>query len=150
MAHTFSNILIHALFSTKHRRPYLDDDLKQELFPYMGGIITKLNGKSLLLNGPNDHVHLLFVQPAALGLAELMEKVKANSSRWVHQRWPQRARFSWQTGYTAFSVSQSQVEAVMKYIRNQEQHHQKRTFQEELVALLKKHRIAYDPRFVWD
>ena len=150
MAHTFSNILIHALFSTKKRRPYLDAELKQELFPYIGGIIAKLHGKSLLINGPSDHVHLLFVQPAALDLAELMEKVKANSSRWVKQRWPQRARFAWQTGYTAFSVSQSQVDAVMKYIRNQEQHHQKRTFQEELVVLLKKHRIAYDPRFVLD
>ena len=150
MAHTFSNILIHALFSTKQRRPYLDVDLRTELFPYMGGIITKLNGKSLLINGPSDHVHLLLVQPAALGLAEIMEKVKANSSRWVKQRWPQRKGFAWQTGYTAFSVSQSQVEAVKTYIRDQELHHQKRSFQEELMALLKKHRIAYDPRFVLD
>ena len=150
MAHTYTNILIHALFSTKHRQPYLDAELKRELFPYMGGIIAKLSGQPLLVNGPSDHVHLLFVQPAALGLAELMEKVKANSSRWVNKRWPQRTRFAWQTGYTAFSVSQSQVDAVMKYIRNQEQHHQRRTFQEELVAFLKQHRIAYDPRFVVD
>jgi len=150
MAHTYSNILIHALFSTKQRRPYLDAELKQELFPYMGGIIAKLHGQSLLINGPSDHVHLLFVQPAALGLAEIMEKGKANSSRWVHTRWPQRKSFAWQTGYTAFSVSQSQVETVLEYIQNQERHHQKRTFQEELVALLKKHRIEYDPRFVLD
>jgi len=150
MAHTFSNILIHALFSTKHRRPSLDAELKSELFPYMGGIIAKLNGQSLLINGPSDHVHLLFVQPAALGLAELMEKVKANSSRWVHQRWPQRKGFAWQTGYTAFSVSQSQAEAVKTYIRNQEQHHRKKTFQEELIAFLKQHRIAYDPRYLLD
>ena len=150
MAHTFTNIVIHALFSTKARRPYLDAELKQELFPYMGGIIGKLNGQSLLINGPSDHVHLLFVQPAALGLAELMEKVKANSSRWVKERWPQRARFAWQTGYTAFSVSQSRVEAVRTYIRNQEQHHRKRSFQEELVAFLKQHGIAYDPRFLLD
>jgi REP element-mobilizing transposase RayT len=150
MAHTYSNILIHALFSTKARQPYLDAELKGELFPYMGGIIAKLNGQSLLINGPSDHVHLLFVQPAAMGLAELMEKVKANSSRWVKHRWPQRRGFAWQTGYTAFSVSQSQVNAVTKYIRNQEQHHRKRTFQEELIAFLKQHRIAYDPRFLLD
>src|SRR3990172_12321849 len=148
MAHTFTNILIHALFSTKHRRPSLDAELKSELFPYMGGIVAKLNGKPLLINGPSDHVHLLFVQPAALGLAELMEKVKANSSRWVHQHWPQRARFAWQTGYTAFSVSQSRVEAVRTYIRKQEEHHRKKTFQEELVAFLKQHRIAYYPPFL--
>ena len=148
MAHTFTNIVIHALFSTKHRRPSLDAELKSELFPYMGGIIAKLNGQSLLINGPSDHVHLLFIQPAVL--SELMEKVKANSSRWVKQRWPQRKGFAWQTGYTAFSVSQSQVEAVLEYIRNQERHHQKRTFQEELTAFLTQHRIAYDPRFLLD
>jgi REP element-mobilizing transposase RayT len=148
MAHTFSNILIHALFSTKHRKPHLDAEVRSELFPYMGGIIANLKGQSLLINGPTDHVHMLFVQPAALGVAELMEKVKANSSRWVHQRWPQRKRFAWQTGYTAFSVSQSQVEAVKKYIRNQEQHHRKMTFQEELEAFLKQHGIAYDERFL--
>ena len=150
MAHTFTNIVIHALFSTKHRQPYLDAELRTEIFPYMGGIIAKLNGQPLLINGPSDHVHLLFVQPAALGLSEVMEKVKANSSRWVNQRWPQRARFAWQTGYTAFSVSQSQVEAVKTYIRNQEQHHRKRSFQEELVAFLKQHGIGYDPRFILD
>ena len=150
MAHTFSQIVIHALFSTKHRRSHLDAELKSELFPYMGGIIAKLKGKPLLINGPSDHVRLLFVQPAALGVAELMKKVKANSSRWVHQQWPQRARFAWQTGYAAFSVSRSQVEAVKTYIRNQEEHHRKRSFQEELVSFLKQHGIAYDPRFVLD
>ncbi|MGH9785378.1 MAG: IS200/IS605 family transposase [Terriglobia bacterium] len=150
MAHTFTNVAIHALFSTKRRRPFLDLELRFELFPYMGGIITRLKGQPLLINGPSDHVHLLFIQPATLGLSELMEKVKANSSRWVHQRWPERVRFAWQTGYTAFSVSQSQLEAVKNYIRNQEHHHQKRTFQEELVALLERHGIAYDTRFLLD
>ena len=93
---------------------------------------------------------MLFVQPAALGLGELMEKVKANSSRWVHRRWPERARFAWQTGYTAFSVSQSQTETVRKYISNQEQHHRKMSFQEELAAFLKQHGIAHDERFLVD
>jgi REP-associated tyrosine transposase len=148
MAHTFSNILIHALFSTKHRKPDLDAEVRSELFPYMGGIIANLKGQPLLINGPSDHVHMLFVQPAAIGLAELMEKVKANSSRWVHQRWPQRERFAWQTGYTAFSVSQSQVEAVKAYVRNQEQHHRKMAFQEKLKAFLKQHGIACDERFL--
>lgn len=150
MAHTFSNILIHTMFSTKHRKPCLDEEARQELFPYMGGIVANLKGQSLLINGPSDHVHMLFVQPAALGLGELMEKVKANSSRWVHQRWPERARFAWQTGYTAFSVSQSQVETVRKYVRNQEQHHRKISFEEELAAFLKQHGIVYDERFLVD
>jgi REP-associated tyrosine transposase len=150
MAHTFTNVAIHALFSTKQRRAYLDSALRSELFPYMGGIIAKLNGQPLVINGPSDHVHLLFVQPAAIGLSEVMEKVKANSSRWVHQRWHERRTFAWQTGYTAFSVSQSQLDTVKKYIRNQESHHKKRTFQEELVALLERHGIAYDKRFLVD
>jgi len=114
MAHTFTNIVIHALFSTKQRRPYLDAEMKQELFPYMGGIILKLNGQPLLINGPSDHVHLLFVQPAALGLAELMEKVKANSSRTSatssssrirSPRWPVRARPPCATCRTKWSSS---------------------------------------------
>jgi len=150
MAHTFTNVAIHALFSTKYRRPQLDSELRSELFPYMGGIIAGLKGRPLLINGPSDHVHLLFIQPAALALAELMEKVKANSSGWVHERWPQRASFGWQTGYTAFSVSQSQLELVKNYIGNQERHHRKRTFQEELMTLLERHGIAYDKRFVLD
>lgn len=150
MAHTFTSVAIHALFSTKHRQPHMHEEFRSELFPYMGGIIAKLKGQPLVINGPSDHVHLLFIQPAALALAELMEKVKANSSGWVHRRWPQRSGFGWQTGYTAFSVSQSQLEVVKNYIRNQERHHRKRTFQEELVALLERHGIAYDKRFLLD
>jgi putative transposase len=150
MAHTFTNIAIHALFSTKDRRPHLDAAVRSELFPYMGGIIAKLKGRPLLINGPTDHVHLLFIQPAPLPLADLMEKLKASSSRWVHERWPEKRNFAWQTGYTAFSVSQSQLDAVKEYIRDQERHHQKRDFREELVAFLKQHHIAYDERFLVD
>lgn len=150
MAHTFAHIVIHALFSTKQRLPVLDAELRSKIFRYMGGIIGNLHGQPLVINGATGHVHILFVQPPALGLAEVMEKVKANSSRWAHEKWPQQPRFAWQTGYTAFSVSESQVQTVKAYIRNQEQHHRKRTFQEELVGLLKRHRIDYDPRFVLD
>ncbi len=148
MAHTYTNILIHSLFSTKDRRPLLNMEVKAELFPYMGGIIRKLGGKSLLINGPPDHVHLLFVQPTTVSLADFMEKVKSNSSGWVKDRWPERRRFAWQTGYTAFSVSQSHVEQVRKYIERQEEHHRKVSFQEEVLAFLKRHRIAYDARFL--
>lgn len=148
MAHTYTNIVIHALFSTKRREPNLDSQLRSELFPYMGGVVRNLKGQPLLTNGPRDHVHMLFVQPASLALSDVLEKVKANSSGWVHKRWPQRKNFAWQTGYTAFSVSQSQVEAVRAYIRDQEEHHRKRTFQEELIAFLKQHGMEYDERFL--
>ena len=150
MAHTYTNLLIHALFSTKGRQPMLDSTLRARLFPYFAGIITRLKGRPVIINGPGDHVHLLFVLPATLPLADLMEKLKANSSKWVHEEFPDRAGFAWQTGYTAFSVSQSNLAAVKRYIAHQEQHHRKVTFQEEVLAFLKKHEIQYDPRFVFD
>src|SRR5208282_3746986 len=104
---------------------------------------------SLLVNGPSDHVHMLFVQPPTLSLATLMGKIKANSSGWVKHRWQDRGNFGWQTGYAAFSVSKSQVEQVKRYILKQEEHHRRVSFQEEVIAFLKKQGIAYDPRYVF-
>ena len=150
MAHTYTNLLMHALFSTKNRQPALDEELKSRLYPYMAGIITKLKGLPVIINGPKDHVHLLFVLPAALSLADLMEKLKANSSKWVHEEFPQFPNFAWQKGYTAFSVSQSNLAAVKRYIAQQEEHHRKQTYQEEVLAFLKKHGVQYDPRYVFD
>ncbi|MGD0920936.1 MAG: IS200/IS605 family transposase [Terriglobia bacterium] len=150
MAHTYTNLLIHALFSTKDRQPMLDDELKTRLFPYLAGIITTLKGRPVIISGPKDHVHLLFVLPATLPLADLMEKLKANSSRWVHEDFPRRGDFAWQSGYTAFSVSQSNLAPVRRYIVQQEEHHRKLTYQEEVLALLKRHEIQYDPHYVFD
>ena len=148
MAHTYSNLLIHALFSTKARKPSIEAEIRADLFAYMGGIIGNLKAKPLLINGPKDHVHLLFRLPPSLPVSDLLEKVKANSSRWIHERWPHRSRFAWQTGYAAFSVSESNLKDVKAYIANQEEHHRKVTFQEEVLAFLKKHGIEYDRRFV--
>lgn len=148
MAHTYTNLLIHALFSTKDRQPLLDGQLKSRLYPYLAGIITKLKGRPVIINGPKDHVHLLFVIPATLPLADLMEKLKANSSKWIHEEF--RKEFAWQSGYTAFSVSQSNLAAVKRYITQQEEHHRKLTYQEEVMAFLKKHGAQYDPRYVFD
>jgi hypothetical protein len=135
------------LFSTKDGQPLIQPEIKSDLYAYMGGIIASLKGKPVLINGPKDHVHVLFVLPASLSLSELMEKLKANSSKWAAKRWP-ALRFSWQTGYTAFSVSQSKLGEVKAYVLRQEEHHRKRTYREEVVALLKKHGIDFDPRFV--
>ncbi len=147
MAHTYTNLLIHALFGTQDRRPFLDPELKPKLFAYRAGIMNHLRVKPVLINGPKDHVHLLFVLPPSQSLWDLMEKLKANSSKWVHEHWPCRRSFGWQTGYTAFSVSQSSLERVRQYIFKQALHHRKITYREEVLALLQKHGIEYDPRF---
>jgi REP element-mobilizing transposase RayT len=149
MAHTYTNILIHALFSTKDRQPWLDREVSAELFSYLGGVMNELGGQSLLVNGPADHVHMLFVEPPTSSIADIMEKVKANSSGWVKRRWRNHIHFAWQTGYAAFSVSKSQVESVTRYIEKQEEHHRRVTFQEEVLAFLKKQGIKYDPRYVF-
>ena len=149
MSHTYTNIVIHALFSTKDRRPWLSAEVRQEVFCYLGGTVNELGGQSLLVNGPADHVHMLFVQPATLSTATLMGKIKSNSSGWVKHRWPDRRNFGWQTGYAAFSVSKSQVERVKRYILNQEEHHGRSVFHEEVIAFLEKQGIAYDPRYVF-
>jgi REP element-mobilizing transposase RayT len=149
MAHTYTNILIHALFSTKDRHPWLKAEIREEVFCYLGGAVNAIGGQSLLVSGPADHVHMLFVQPTAISISTLMEKVKGNSSGWVKERWPDCSLFGWQTGYAAFSVSKSHVDQVKRYLRNQEEHHRRVSFQEEVVAFLNKQGIEYDPRYVF-
>jgi putative transposase len=150
MAHTYTNVIIHALFSTKDREPLLNTEVKSELLDYLGGAVNRLGGQSLLVNGPADHVHMLFVQPAALPLADVMEKVKASSSGWIKRRFADCRSFAWQTGYAAFSVSKSHVERVRQYIAGQVEHHRNVSFQEEVVAFLEKQGIKYDPRYLFD
>jgi REP element-mobilizing transposase RayT len=115
--------------------------------PYLGGIVREMHGTALIINGTADHVHMLVRIRPVQAAAEIARIVKANSSRWVKEKW--KVRFAWQTGYGAFSVSESSVPAVSRYIAMQEEHHKKRTFQEEYVAFLKKNTIDYDERYVW-
>lgn len=150
MAHSFANLLIHLIFSTKGRLPQIDQDLKPQLTAYMGGIIRELHGIALLIDGTRDHVHLLVRLPPTIALANVLRVLKANSSRWVHERWPARADFAWQTGYGAFSVSQSNATAVLRYIANQEQHHRQVSFQQEMQTYLRRHGIPYDERYLWE
>ena len=115
----------------------------------MGGIIRGIRGKAININGANDHVHILTFLPTNVSVAEAVRTIKANSSKWVHETRRERRAFGWQAGYSAFSVSESNLEHVSKYIDGQEEHHRKRSFQEELMALLKKHNLPYDERYVW-
>jgi REP element-mobilizing transposase RayT len=150
MAHTFTHLLTHIIFSTKDRRPLLDTDLKSHLFPYLGGIVRAHNGKALIINGPADHVHILASIVAKYSLSDLMRELKADSTGWVHKNFPAKKSFAWQTGYGAFSVSHSNLVEVEKYIANQEEHHRQVSFQEEFVTFLKKHEIQYDERYLWE
>lgn len=149
MPHSFSNLLIHAVFSTKDRIRCMDADRRSNLFPYIGGILRELGANSRIVNGTEDHVHVLFNLPVGLSVSECMRVVKTNSSRWVHELSSRKHGFGWQTGYAAFTVSASNEDAVFEYIRNQEQHHRRISFEEEFVALLRKHRVPFDERFLW-
>ena len=150
MPSTYTNLLYHIVFSTKDRVPLIKEEFQEELYRYVGGIIRAEGGAQLEIGGVVDHIHILAKIKPAIAVSEMLAKVKANSSKWVNDHKMQMRKFGWQEGYAAFSVSESQVPAVREYIRNQEEHHRKQTYQEEFVALLERHRIEYDPRYLWD
>ena len=148
MSHTYTNLLSHVIFSTKDREPLITARLDDDLLAYLGGIVRELGGALRAANARPDHVHLLCSLPPMVAMADALRGVKTNSARWVH-RSRNYADFEWQTGYGAFSVSHSLAPAVVRYIGDQEKHHRRVTFQEELIAFLKKNGIAYDERYIW-
>jgi putative transposase len=149
MPHTTTNLLVHLIFSTKQRCPLIKPDFEHDLHAYLGGIIRQIGGAALCINGTPDHVHLLARVPATLSVAEVARLIKTNSSRWVHERWPQHREFAWQTGYGTFRVSESGINTVRDYITRQPEHHRSRSFQEEFRAFLRKHGITFDERYLW-
>ena len=150
MPSSYTNLLYHLVFSTKERRPLITPELSADLYPYLGGIVRQEGGMLLEVGGMPDHVHLVARFRADLAVADMMRVIKANSSKWVNERAGRTEQFAWQTGYGAFTISGSQLEVVRRYVQRQEEHHRKHTFQEEFVAFLKKHGIAYDERYLWD
>lgn len=150
MSQSLAKVYLHAIFSTKHREPVLADGWREELFRVLGGAANNLGCQSLIVGGVADHVHLLFQLGRTITIAEAIGKIKSTSSLWIGQNHPQLPDFHWQAGYAAFSVSQSNVEAVREYIRNQPEHHRKQTFQDELREWLRRYEIEFDERYVWD
>ncbi len=148
MSHTCGNILLHLVFSTAGRRPLIKPEFRDDLFAYLGGIVRGMQGIALIVNGTADHVHMLVRIRPVHSAAEVTRVVKANSSGWVREKWS--SDFAWQTGYGVFSVSESRVAAVTKYIAGQEEHHKKHSFQEEFLAFLKKNNVTYDEKYLWD
>lgn len=145
MSHTYAQNVVHVVFSTKDRRKSLDSEFRPRLWTYLAGICKKLDIFLYAVGGIDDHLHLLIQIPPVLTLAKAVATIKANSSRWAGE---EGHKFAWQQGYAAFSVSASVIPDVIRYIRNQEEHHKKMDFDTEFVALLKKHGIAFDPKHI--
>ena len=146
MPHSYTNLLYHMVFSTKDRQLLIDEDLRPRLYDYLGGTIRGMGGVALGIGGVADHVHMLVKLRQDRAVSEVLRDLKANSSGWANTSGiTGPGGFAWQAGYGAFTVSESQVGKVRRYIRNQEAHHSKKTFEEEFIALLEAHGIEYDP-----
>jgi REP element-mobilizing transposase RayT len=151
MAQSLVKILVHTVFSTKERRPFLRDvALREETHRYLGGILAHLDCQSVIIGGVEDHVHVLHTLSRTKAMADVVKEVKRGSSVWLKAQSPQLADFEWQAGYGAFSIGQSQVDDVRTYIAGQEEHHRKISFQDEVRALLKRYKVEFDERYVWE
>ena len=151
MPQSLARVVLHLVFSTKNRTPFLRDaDLRNRLYAYMAGVLQHRGCEPILINGVEDHIHLLCNLSRTVTMAQLVEEVKKASSIWMKDQGPNYADFFWQGGYAAFSVSQSQVDTVRTYVAEQEEHHRKVSFQDEFRALCRKHGVAIDERYAWD
>ena len=150
MPSTFTQLLYHVVFSTKHRTPWLTDSVTDRLYPYIGGIVRNENGVLLSCGGVEDHNHLFLRYRTDKTIADLMRQVKSRASQWIHKEFPTLSMFGWQDGYAAFTVSQSGANDLKRYISNQKEHHQKRDFKEELLTMLRLNEIEFNERYVFD
>jgi putative transposase len=148
MAKTYTKLVYHIVFSTKERIPLITAEIQDRLYSYLGGIIRGEKGSLLEIGGVTDHVHLLARFGAATAVSDMVQRIKGSSSHWLNQE--PGSWFAWQNGYGAFTVSESQVARVRKYIQRQEEHHQGVSFKDELISLLRKHRIDFDERDLLD
>jgi REP element-mobilizing transposase RayT len=150
MANTFTQIYIHIVFSVKQRVSLIQNEWREELHKYITGIIQNKNHKLLARNTMPDHIHILIGMKPDASLSELVRDIKANSSKWINEKKFLKTKFLWQEGYGAFSYSHPQLDEVIHYIKEQQEHHKKRTFKEEYMSLLKKYDVPYDPKYVFD
>ena len=148
MSQSFTNLLYHIIFSTKERRPLITSAYEPRLYQYIGGIIKGTGGTSLGINGAEDHVHVLAKLPPDRALSDVLRDLKCNASGWMHDVFPKVKDFSWQRGHGAFTVSQSHIEEVRRYLERQKEHHQRISFRAEFVQFLQANGIAYDERFL--
>jgi len=150
MSQSLVKNLVHLVYSTKHRKPWIPKDIQGDLYAYQAGIFKQWDSPALVIGGIEDHVHGLFSLSKNHALKKIVEEVKKGSSKWMKAEGSKNKEFYWQNGYAAFSVSQSNADEVKRYIENQEERHRQMTFQDELRELFRRHGIEYDERYVWD
>jgi putative transposase len=149
MANTYTSLHYHLIFSTKNRVSYINPEIEQRVWAYVGGIARKHGMTALQVGGCEDHLHALVMTPPTLSPSQIAQFLKGDSSKWIHEEFAALHDFAWQDGYGAFTVSKSNLPEVIRYIEHQREHHQKRTFKEEYLEFLRKYEIQYDERFVW-
>lgn len=148
MTHSYRVHYFHLIWSTKNRVPFIEGEMQKRLYSYLGGIIKNHKGKLIEIGGMSDHIHMLLELSLPDAFSHFIRDLKACSSLWIHQTFPQKKEFAWQEGYASFSVSFSSLEKVREYIRNQEKHHAHDSFDQEYLKFLNQHNIRYDERFV--
>jgi putative transposase len=150
MPQSLSSILVHLVFSTKNRRPWILPEIEPELHAYMATVCREMDSPALTINGTEDHIHAFIRLGRKTALADLVEEVKKRSSKWIKTKGAAYSDFYWQAGYGAFSIGESGVDALKQYIANQKVHHRKTTFKEEFLMFLAKYGVEHDDRYVWD
>ncbi len=150
MANTFTSLHYHVIFSTKNREPWIRPDIESRVWSYLGGITRENDLKAILVGGIENHVHLLIGLPPTITVSKAVQLIKGGSSAWIKETFPGTRGFGWQDGYGAFTVSKSLVPEVENYIRQQREHHRVKTFEEEYRAMLEKHDIRFEERYLFD
>ncbi|MBS1786642.1 MAG: IS200/IS605 family transposase [Acidobacteria bacterium] len=149
MANTYHSLHYHLIFSTKNRVAHLKPEIEQRVWAYIGGVARLHKMTALQIGGFDDHIHVLVMAPPTIAPSQIAQWLKGDSSKWIHETFPELRDFAWQEGYGVSTVSRSNTEAVVAYIQKQREHHQKQTFQEEYLEFLQRHGVEYDERYVW-
>jgi len=150
MAQSLSKILLHIVFSTKYRAKLILPECEERLHAYMATTCRTLGSLAFRVGGTSDHVHIACSLPRTVTVAKLVEKIKASSSKWVKQEFPRCSQFRWQAGYGVFSLGQSQLNQLVRYIEGQREHHRRQSLKDEIIALCERYRVEYDERYLWD
>jgi REP element-mobilizing transposase RayT len=149
MANTYTSLYYHIVFSTKNRVAWLKPEIEERVWAYIGGIARHHRITAIQIGGIENHIHALVLAPPILAPSQMAQYLKGDSSKWIHEEFPDLRGFAWQEGYGAFTVSKANVEGAVRYIQNQREHHQTQTFQEEYLEFLQRQGIAYDERYLW-